>query len=95
MTLVPPFAFAFAYPGIFITALNFAGGFAAVLLFGVMPVLMVWKLRYIRKQKTIHMLPFGRILLSCIMIVAIGIFLLETAQELGLSLIPEHVEAAP
>lgn len=95
LTLVPPFAFAFAYPGIFIKALNLAGGFSAVILFGVMPVMMVWILRYKRKGETAHLLPFGRFILICVMVVATGIFLLETAQELGFSLIPEHVEAVP
>lgn len=95
LTLAPPFTFAFAYPDIFIKALNMAGGFSAVILFGVMPVLMVWVLRYKRKIVTSHMIPLGRLLLSCIMIVAVGIFLLEAAQEFGLSLIPENVEAVP
>lgn len=95
LSLVPPFAIAFAYPDIFITALNMAGGFAAVILFGVMPVLMVWVLRYTRKKKTVHMLPLGRGLLVVIFLIAIGIFAFEVAQEAGLSLLPEHVEATP
>ncbi|MCH9628124.1 MAG: Tyrosine-specific transport protein [Chlamydiales bacterium] len=95
MALVPPFTIAFVYPGIFISALNFAGGFAAVLLFGVMPVLMIWVTRYKRKLSTTRMLPLGRAFLVLVMLVAVGIFLLETAQELGFSLIPEQVEAIP
>lgn len=91
LTLVPPFAFAFAYPGIFIKALNLAGGFSAVILFGVMPVLMVWVLRYKRKKETTQILPFGRLVLSVVMVFAIGIFGLETAQELGFSLLPKEV----
>lgn len=93
MTLLPPFAFAFVYPGIFLKALNLAGGFAAVILFGVMPVLMVWKLRYVRKEETTHMVPCGRLLLSCILFVALAIFLLETAHELGFSLLPNEANA--
>lgn len=92
LTLVPPFAFAFAYPHIFIKALNLAGGFSAVILFGVMPVMMVWILRYRRKAKTYAIVPLGRIALTLIAIFACGIFLLESAQELGFSLLPkEHV----
>ena len=89
LTLVPPFAFAFAYPGIFIKALNLAGGFSAVVLFGMMPVLMVWILRYKRKGSAIQMLPLGRTALIIIFAIALGIFALETAQELGFSLIPQ------
>jgi tyrosine-specific transport protein len=90
LTLLPPFAFAFAYPGIFIKALNFAGGFSAVILFGIMPVLMVWVLRYKRGSKGAKILPMGRTLLSVIIIFAVGVFTLESAQELGFSLLPKE-----
>ncbi len=92
LALVPPFAIAFVYPGIFIKALNLAGGFSAVILFGIMPVLMVWKLRYKRRLPTSRMFPFGRVALTVVLIVAVGIFALELAQELGFSLIPKQVE---
>ena len=95
LTLVPPFAFAFVYPGVFITALNMAGGFAAVILFGAMPVLMVWALRYIRLVKTIPIVPGGRSVLIVVLCVAVAIFSLELAQEMGFSLIPAHAEATP
>lgn len=94
-TLVPPFLFAFLYPGIFIHALNIAGGIAAVILFGVMPVLMVWILRYKRKLFTEQLLPGGKNLLVVILICAMSIFLLEAAQELGFSLIPKEAEVIP
>jgi tyrosine-specific transport protein len=94
MTLVPPFAFAFVYPGIFIKALNMAGGFSAVILFGVMPVLMVWVLRYRRKTGSVKMLPLGRMVLSIVILFAFAIFALETAQECGYSLLPCEVEGA-
>lgn len=90
LTLVPPFAFAFAFPGIFIKALNFAGGFSAVILFGVMPVLMVWVLRYKRKDKTTKILPIGRPALTLVILFAVGIFSIETAQELGYTLLPKN-----
>lgn len=89
LTLVPPFAFAFAFPGIFIKALNYAGGFSAVILFGVMPVLMVWVLRYQRKEKTPHILPLGKTVLAVVILFALGIFSLQTAQELGYSFLPK------
>jgi tyrosine-specific transport protein len=93
LTLIPPFAFAFAYPGIFIKALNLAGGFAAVILFGAMPVLMVWILRYKRKNQTIRMLPMGRFLLTVVILFAFGIFGIETAHEMGYSLLPKEIES--
>jgi tyrosine-specific transport protein len=92
LTLIPPFAFASANPGIFIQALNMAGGFSAVILFGAMPVLMVWKIRYKRNQKNAKLIPFGRFALIIVFAVASSIFVLELAQELGYSLIPKDVE---
>jgi len=95
LAILPPFAIAFVYPGIFIKALNIAGGFAAVILFGVMPVLMVWVLRYKRKVNAARIMPLGRAMLVIIFAVAVAIFSLELAQELGISLIPKQLEAAP
>ncbi|MFC2049287.1 amino acid permease, partial [Chlamydiota bacterium] len=92
LTLVPPFAFAFAYPGIFIIALNIAGGLAAVILFGAMPALMVWVLRYKRHEKMTPLFPWGRPALVVVLFVAFSIFALEAARELGFSLIPAPVE---
>jgi tyrosine-specific transport protein len=95
LTLVPPFGFAFAYPGVFITALNVAGGFAAVILFGVLPALMVWVLRYKRKIQTALLFPWGRSALVVVLMIATAIFILETAQELKLTPIPSQLEAVP
>ncbi len=44
--ILPPFLFAIIYPKIFLTALNYAGAFGAVVLFGLLPALMVWSGRY-------------------------------------------------
>lgn len=93
LTLGPPFVLAFLYPSIFIHALNLAGGISAVILFGVMPVLMVWVLRYRKNYEMSPLLPTGRFLLILILVIAVAIFFLEVAQELGLSLIPADAEA--
>ena len=42
LALAPPFFFAISYPHIFLVALNYAGAFGAVILFGVLPALMAW-----------------------------------------------------
>ena len=95
LTLLPPFVLAFIYPGIFIQALNIAGGFSAVLLFGVMPALMVWVLRYRKKTTMSPIMPTGRFLLIVVLVVAVCIFALEAAQEMGLSLLPSEMELIP
>ncbi|MFZ0564747.1 MAG: aromatic amino acid transport family protein [Chlamydiales bacterium] len=81
LTLAPPLSFAYIYPGIFIRALNIGGGFSAVILFGIMPALMAWKIQ-----------NKNRFLLTIVILIAISIFTLELAQELGLSLIPKEIE---
>jgi tyrosine-specific transport protein len=95
LTLAPPFIFAFLFPGIFIKALNIAGGFSAVILFGVMPAAMVWVLRYRKGGSVAPVLPTGRYLLAAVLLVAFGIFFLELAQEMGFSLIPDSTEIIP
>jgi len=86
LVLCPPFAMAMIYPNIFIQAINMAGGLAAVVLFGVMPALMVWKLRYRDHQKIPPLIPTGRVLLVIVLVISLFIFSLELAQELGFKL---------
>ncbi len=95
LSITPPFVFALLYPGVFIQALNWAGGFSAVILFGIMPALMVWVLRYKRRLSKVPLLPLGRPLLILVLCIASLIFLIELAQELGFSVIPPQVEAVP
>ena len=89
LTLAPPFVLAFLYPSIFLHALNLAGGICAVLLFGVMPALMVWVVRYRQRRAVAPLIPTTRPLLLAILIVAVGIFLFELAQECGLPLLKQ------
>lgn len=94
LTLAPPFIFAFIYPNIFINALNFAGGFSTVILFGVIPALMVWVLRYQRKEKMKPLFPLGKTALIFIILIAFGIFFSEIAREFGLCPTPHSLEVA-
>ncbi|NGX38893.1 MAG: Tryptophan-specific transport protein [Chlamydiae bacterium] len=43
---IPPMVVAMLNPNIFISALSYAGGFGAILLLGLFPILMVWSGRY-------------------------------------------------
>lgn len=79
--MVPAFVFSLVSPRVFFTALNYAGGFAAVILFGIFPALMVWVGRYRRKNSMLNILPGGRFMLVLVMLVAGGIFCLELFQE--------------
>jgi len=79
--LLPPLIVAIAAPYIFYPALEFSGTFRLIL-FGVLPVMMVWKGRYIDKQK-----PFvwgGKACLSLVMCIAVTVLSVEWGGRLGL-----------
>jgi tyrosine-specific transport protein len=77
LAFVPPLIFSFIYPNYFIAALNFAGGFCAVILFGVFPALMVWKLRYVQRVGSSYRVWGGKKLLSIVIAVAITIVFVQ------------------
>ena len=85
LALAPPLFFGMVYPSIFIRALNFAGGICAVILFGVLPVLMAWKNRYLSKASGPYQLFGGKKILIAIFIVAAVIFLFEIASMFHLT----------
>lgn len=60
LSLLPPLVCALIYPHIFLHALNYAGGFGAVILFGILPALMVWKGRYQMNMEGPRLLPGGK-----------------------------------
>jgi tyrosine-specific transport protein len=65
-------------PSIFLKALSLAGGIGAALLFGIMPVLMIYRGRYQMKLAKVHeRLPGGKILLSAIFLFALFELMLE------------------
>lgn len=64
---VPPLLFAFFYPKGFILAIGYAGVFVAIL-YGILPVLIVWKGRYIEKRKERFRVFGGRFLMVLVLI---------------------------
>lgn len=83
LALLPPFIFAIVYPKIFLIALNYAGGFGAVILFGILPAAMVWSGRYRKKLNHGHMVPGGRLTLILVILGSLGIIALQLLQEIG------------
>lgn len=77
LVLGPPFLCAFLYPTIFLIALNTAGGFGAVILFGILPALMVWKGRYTQKLGHPELVPGGKPLLILIIAFAAWVMVLQ------------------
>lgn len=82
MVLGPPLVFALIYPAIFVEALKYAGGFGAVVLFGILPALMVWSGRYRKNLWTTTMVPGGKAVLLLVIAFAVGVFLLQLSDVL-------------
>ncbi len=77
LVLGPPFLCAMIYPTIFLIALNIAGGFGAVILFGILPALMVWKGRYSYRWDYPQLVPGGKVVLIGVIAFALGIMVLQ------------------
>ncbi len=60
LVLIPPLALALIYPKVFLQALGFAGGFCAMILFGLLPVLMAWVGRYRKEFHSSYQVAGGR-----------------------------------
>ncbi|MBM3198452.1 MAG: tyrosine transporter [Chlamydiae bacterium] len=77
LVLCPPLLFSFFYPKLFFSALNFAGGICAILLFGVIPVLAVWRGRYKKHKQGAYRLPGGKSMLFAIVTFGLFVFCFE------------------
>lgn len=77
LVLVPPFICALVYPTIFLIALNIGGGFGAVILFGILPALMVWKGRYAQHLTSSQLVPGGKPLLLAVIGFAVWVMALQ------------------
>lgn len=77
LALVPPFICALLYPDIFLVALSTGGRFGAVILFGILPILMVWKGRYTQQLGLPQLLPGGKPILIALMTFSIWVILLQ------------------
>lgn len=82
ITFLPPFLFSQMFPHIFFKALEFAGGIAAMILFGLIPALIVWIGRYKKKVITTPLLPGGRLVLVVIMACSIAVVAYEVVNNL-------------
>jgi tyrosine-specific transport protein len=78
LTILPPLLFALCYPQGFILALSYAGVLVAIL-FGVLPVLMVWRGRYIEELSSSFRVPGGKPLLILVFIGACSVIALQIA----------------
>ena len=81
LVLVPPFILAVMYPSIFLRALGVAGGFGAVILYGVLPAMMVWSGRYFQGRQSSWKVWGGKAVLLFVLLCSVAIFFIEGIQE--------------
>ncbi len=80
---IPPMVIAMLYPDIFITALEYAGGISCALLFGLLPPVMVWVGRYLKKYEHQHVqLPGGKLVLSVLMLFTFVELILQVMNQI-------------
>ncbi len=84
IVLVPPLVLALLCPLLFFKALNFAGGFCAVLLFGILPALIVWIGRYRKKTPSFYQVKGGKPLLFFVFFFALFVFIFQLLNTLGI-----------
>ena len=87
-TFFPPLVLALIFPQIFFFAINFAGGVCAVALFGILPVLMIWKGRYLQKIESSYNVRGGKPLLIAQFLIASFIMFYQISIMLGFDLFP-------
>lgn len=84
LAFAPPLVIALVYPDIFLKAIDFAGGFGIVTLFGILPSVIA-----IRKAQNSSQKVLGYVML----LLFSGFFILETAQEFGMLRVSPNVES--
>nr|MCH9812222.1 hypothetical protein [bacterium] len=85
LTLLPPLLIASIGPEIFYKALDF-GGMVAVVLFGIFPILMVYKGRYIEKRESSYRLFGGKWTLAFLALFSLFILLNRALHHLGIEM---------
>lgn len=84
ITFAPPLFITLIDPRAFLDALEYAGAFGVVTLLGLLPVLMVWKGRYIQHRKGPYTAPGGQWALGMAFAVSLLVISLEIANKTGL-----------
>ncbi len=80
---IPPMVIAMLYPDIFIVALEYAGGISCALLFGLLPPVMVWVGRYLKKYQHQNVqVPGGKLVLTGLMLFTFVELILQVMNQM-------------
>jgi tyrosine-specific transport protein len=83
IVLLPPLLISLTYPALFLTALSYAGGYATVILFGILPMLMAWKGRDSIGQGKLRLLRGGKASLLIILLFSLAVMAIQTMPKKG------------
>lgn len=83
LIFIPVLICALIYPGIFLEALGFAGGYGGALLLGLLPILMVWSGRHLMNLPDRQVVPLGKGILSLMIAFVFFELVLETLHLMG------------
>ncbi len=89
LVFIPPLFVAMLYPSIFLKAMNFAGGICLMFLYGILPVLMIWKGRYVLKLEGPYRVRGGKPFLAWVLLFALFILFFQVATMLDAPFIPK------
>lgn len=76
LVLLPPLVICLLVPNLFLQALNFAGGFVDVLLFGILPVVIVWMGRYAKGIQGAYQVAGGKPFLVAMFLLSLALLLM-------------------
>lgn len=82
LMFAPPLLFSLFYPKGFLLAIGYAGVFVAIL-YGILPVLMVWKGRYIEKKKERFKVIGGKSLMLLMLVGSLFVIFFQIAATRG------------
>ncbi|MCB1083289.1 MAG: tyrosine transporter [Simkania sp.] len=82
MMFAPPLLFAFFYPKGFLLAIGYAGVFVAIL-YGILPVLMIWKGRYVEKKQEQFKVWGGKFLMLIMLVGSLFVIFFQIAATRG------------
>lgn len=82
LTFIPPLLFAFLFPNAFVLAIGYVGAFIVVL-YGILPSFMVWRVRYIEKLNSPLRVPGGKLTLVAVPLLGVGVIGIQLLTTLG------------
>ena len=88
LAFLPPLVFALLKPAVFFKALNFAGGICAIVIFGFLPTLIVYRGRYFLQKTGAYRVRGGKLLIITLFLFALCIFCYQLSVNLGFSPFP-------